>query len=224
MNDREEWRERVRDIRAISTIWWWWWSQEANDTWEMYSYVYTNTWNVFILTSRFWWFLFRYSLLNANSCVCFNLPSRRLQTTAIKSLTYMTLTITDWTWYKHVRIKSTSEHTMRHDTWHSTNNSIVLINGACRQLSRNDHSSIAHLLPIRNVSWYYWLKRPPFYRLRFSVIIRAAFVVRRNRRRKQRSAYNRRWRWFLCAWNILKDHLGNICFEKTYCPSYVVGK
>ena len=26
MNDREEWRERVRDIRAASTIWWWWWS------------------------------------------------------------------------------------------------------------------------------------------------------------------------------------------------------
>ena len=25
MNDREEWRERVRDIRATSTIWWWWW-------------------------------------------------------------------------------------------------------------------------------------------------------------------------------------------------------
>ena len=24
MNDREEWRERVRDIRASSTIWWWW--------------------------------------------------------------------------------------------------------------------------------------------------------------------------------------------------------
>ena len=24
MNDREEWRERVRDIRATSTIWWWW--------------------------------------------------------------------------------------------------------------------------------------------------------------------------------------------------------
>ena len=23
MNDREEWRERVRDIRAASTIWWW---------------------------------------------------------------------------------------------------------------------------------------------------------------------------------------------------------
>ena len=25
MNDREEWRERVRDIRATNAIWWWWW-------------------------------------------------------------------------------------------------------------------------------------------------------------------------------------------------------
>ena len=25
MNDKEEWRERVRDIRATSAIWWWWW-------------------------------------------------------------------------------------------------------------------------------------------------------------------------------------------------------
>ena len=25
MNDRKEWRERVRDIRASSTTWWWWW-------------------------------------------------------------------------------------------------------------------------------------------------------------------------------------------------------
>ena len=24
MNDREEWRERVRDIRASGPIWWWW--------------------------------------------------------------------------------------------------------------------------------------------------------------------------------------------------------
>ena len=29
MNDREEWRERVRDIRAASARWWWWW-------WYMY--------------------------------------------------------------------------------------------------------------------------------------------------------------------------------------------
>ena len=25
MNEREKWRERVRDIRAGGTIWWWWW-------------------------------------------------------------------------------------------------------------------------------------------------------------------------------------------------------
>ena len=27
MNDREEWRERVRDIRATSAIWWWGWRE-----------------------------------------------------------------------------------------------------------------------------------------------------------------------------------------------------
>ena len=26
MNDREKWRERVRDIRAGGATWWWWWS------------------------------------------------------------------------------------------------------------------------------------------------------------------------------------------------------
>ena len=31
MNDREEWRERVRDIRATSAIWWWWWNQNVHD-------------------------------------------------------------------------------------------------------------------------------------------------------------------------------------------------
>ena len=25
MNDREKWRERVRDTRASGTTWWWWW-------------------------------------------------------------------------------------------------------------------------------------------------------------------------------------------------------
>ena len=29
MNDREEWRKRVRDIRAASTIWWWWWLERC---------------------------------------------------------------------------------------------------------------------------------------------------------------------------------------------------
>ena len=26
MNDREKWRDRIRDIRASSTTWWWWFS------------------------------------------------------------------------------------------------------------------------------------------------------------------------------------------------------
>ena len=33
MNDREEWREMVRDIRATSAIWWWWW------WWWWYQYI-----------------------------------------------------------------------------------------------------------------------------------------------------------------------------------------
>ena len=32
MNDREKWRERVRDIRAGGTTWWWWW--------YIYIYIY----------------------------------------------------------------------------------------------------------------------------------------------------------------------------------------
>ena len=33
MNDREEWRERVRDIRATSAIgWWWWWYIKEDET------------------------------------------------------------------------------------------------------------------------------------------------------------------------------------------------
>ena len=28
-NDREKWRERVRDIRAGGATWWWWWSHLA---------------------------------------------------------------------------------------------------------------------------------------------------------------------------------------------------
>ena len=33
MNDREEWRERIRDIRASGTTWWWWW------WWYVYIYI-----------------------------------------------------------------------------------------------------------------------------------------------------------------------------------------
>ena len=36
MNDREKWRERVRDIRASGTAWWWWWWW-----WRWWLIVYT---------------------------------------------------------------------------------------------------------------------------------------------------------------------------------------
>ena len=47
MNDREEWRERVRDIRATSARWWWWW--------------YHNTWNHITVKK---WALARLKLLS----------------------------------------------------------------------------------------------------------------------------------------------------------------
>ena len=51
MNDREEWRERVRDIRAASTIWWWW---------NMYILRKTsarpdcNTWSILNRVEKVW--------------------------------------------------------------------------------------------------------------------------------------------------------------------------
>ena len=33
INGREEWRERIRDIRATSATWWWWW------WWCIYMYI-----------------------------------------------------------------------------------------------------------------------------------------------------------------------------------------
>ena len=44
MNDREEWRERVRDIRATSATWWWW--SENNDIgWFNFNYPIEKTYN-----------------------------------------------------------------------------------------------------------------------------------------------------------------------------------
>ena len=39
MNDREKWRERVRDICAGGTRWCWWWYI------YIYIYIYTRLWN-----------------------------------------------------------------------------------------------------------------------------------------------------------------------------------
>ena len=38
MNDREKWRERVRDICATSAIWWWWY---------IYIYIYIYIWKMY---------------------------------------------------------------------------------------------------------------------------------------------------------------------------------
>ena len=54
MNDREEWRERVRDIRTTSAIWWWWW-------WLLPTYTcFTSAW---IISSELTTCLTKISLL-----------------------------------------------------------------------------------------------------------------------------------------------------------------
>ena len=50
ISDREEWRERVRDIRATSAIWWWWWwwydqlwtKYPKNGTWYLLTQDYKS--------------------------------------------------------------------------------------------------------------------------------------------------------------------------------------
>ena len=41
MNDREKWREMVRDIRAGGTTWWWWWLL----------YILWDDWPIFIISA-----------------------------------------------------------------------------------------------------------------------------------------------------------------------------
>ena len=47
MNDREEWREKVRDISATSTTWWWWWWWYV---WTFYEHMYIS----YIYVSWLW--------------------------------------------------------------------------------------------------------------------------------------------------------------------------
>ena len=51
MNDREEWRERVRDIRAASTIWWWWWWYLCILIFLYIYFTYINFFNIFYVGS-----------------------------------------------------------------------------------------------------------------------------------------------------------------------------
>ena len=36
MNDREKWREMLRDIRAGGTTWWWWWWYHTRNHFALY--------------------------------------------------------------------------------------------------------------------------------------------------------------------------------------------
>ena len=64
MNDREEWRERVWDIRATSAIWWWWY---------IYIYIY-----IYIYWSRDWTHDYRLTAIEPSTkgelVVCLNPP------------------------------------------------------------------------------------------------------------------------------------------------------
>ena len=51
MNDREEWRERVRDIRATSAIWWWWWYIQGWDK-SLAIFWYVLVWGAYIIWNR----------------------------------------------------------------------------------------------------------------------------------------------------------------------------
>ena len=48
MNDREKWRERVRDIRATSTTWWWWWFIYFKYIILIYHYCYYHCYYIYI--------------------------------------------------------------------------------------------------------------------------------------------------------------------------------
>ena len=45
MNDRKKWRERIRDIRAISTTWWWW----------LVTWNHTTVCKLFVLDGNTWY-------------------------------------------------------------------------------------------------------------------------------------------------------------------------
>ena len=50
MNNREKWRERVRDIRAGGTTWWWWWTVTRKQKWEKITLWISQTTNLRNLT------------------------------------------------------------------------------------------------------------------------------------------------------------------------------
>ena len=63
MIDREEWRERVRDIRATSAIWWWWYCYER--TTEILSIYVTFS---FLFSVKNWQYID--IILQRTKCSC----------------------------------------------------------------------------------------------------------------------------------------------------------
>ena len=56
MNDREEWRERVRDIRATIATWrWWWQSVKIQSRYYVYFSIFDKVMNIIITRDMFSW-------------------------------------------------------------------------------------------------------------------------------------------------------------------------
>ena len=81
MNDREEWRERVRDIRATSATWWWWntyplqrkqwaYSKPHNQA-TIYIYIYQA-----VRTNKMWQFKSILSGMNSDSSFSTSCPTK----------------------------------------------------------------------------------------------------------------------------------------------------
>ena len=54
MNEREKWRERVRDIRATSTTWWWWWWWYCTKLHMLVRRLQMSTPTLLLLPCHFW--------------------------------------------------------------------------------------------------------------------------------------------------------------------------
>ena len=63
MNDREKWRERVRDIRASGTTWWWWW------WWWSMSLTHPSFYHhsIYIIRTSVYIYLYSYIFLSISS-------------------------------------------------------------------------------------------------------------------------------------------------------------
>ena len=61
LNNREKWREGVRDIRAGGTTWWWWWWGLV--IWSGLVYLYNNfCWNIIVAyVIVLWYYLKRFT-------------------------------------------------------------------------------------------------------------------------------------------------------------------